>query len=141
MLKSCLLYFHEVNLKKMVQYSVQEYADMLRCYETAGGRSSNAAANLYRERFPNRQRFPNHRVITRLLIRIRNGEQFVPQNAGAGAPRRIRRPWIQERILRLIRNNPRTSLRVIARALNLSYSTVRATVSEAGYVVLYLKYN
>lgn len=115
----------------MPVYTEREYNDMIRCFEAAGGRSSNAAANLYRQRFPNR-RHPDHRVFTRLMIRDNQGGHVVPPNDRAGAPRRVRNPRVEERIIRHIRNNPRIGLRQVASNLNLSYTTVQATVKEAG---------
>lgn len=114
----------------MVVYTHQEYKNMLKCHTLTGG-NCHRAAEMYKEKYADDQRFPGHQVITRLIIRINEGGPMVPDNKNiSGRPRSKRTAVMEENILEYVREHPRTGLRQVARKFKVSYSIVQATVKK-----------
>ncbi|XP_043467051.1 uncharacterized protein LOC122501559 [Leptopilina heterotoma] len=115
----------------MVVYTEKEYLQMIQCHALSGG-NCHRAAQLYREKYPDNQRFPGHQVITRTMIRINEGGPIKPDNKNiSGRPRSRRTAEVEEKILEYVREHPRTGLRAVAKKYGVSYSMAQATVKEA----------
>lgn len=103
---------------KMPQtYSAREYAEMYFIYGLCDGNARQAALT-YRQRFPNRERYPDHRV----FLRVRNAylEGRIPGNVV-----REGRPNVDERpVLAEVEADPSTSVRVISRRTGVAGTTV-----------------
>ncbi|XP_029175007.1 uncharacterized protein LOC114943535 [Nylanderia fulva] len=103
----------------MADYTSAEYTDMIIVYGAAG-ENARAAARLYAERFPERERHPYYKTILNCVQRARETLGVVmPNRRNVGAPVRyhVRE---EERILRAFEENPRTSVRRVSRMLGLS---------------------
>jgi len=102
-------------------YTAEEYTDMLITYGMAG-ENILAAAQLYAERFPDRERHPDHNVIFQCVQRARETGFLCPQRH-AGVP--MHRVSDEERILETFEENPGNSIRRVSRMLGLSHYMVR----------------
>ena len=103
---------------------------MVICYAWAEG-IGTAAARRYRELYPNRDRFPDSRVIVAACRRMREGELVPRRGVNGGRAATLRTPALEEQIIGILERDPCTSLRVVARQMDISQSTVnRITRSE-----------
>lgn len=107
-----------------MEYSNEEYCDMLLIYGEYGQRSELAARE-YARRFPH-HRAPSPRVFTRLINRARQTGSLVPNRRDIGG-RNYEAYTIQneEAVLACFNQDPCTSIRTISRTLNLSRNTVQ----------------
>ncbi|XP_018402804.1 PREDICTED: uncharacterized protein LOC108779798 [Cyphomyrmex costatus] len=114
----------------MASYTLQEYTDMIIMYGVAR-ECGFAAARLYAERFPARERHPDSNVILRCVRRFRETGSVLRTGQYAGDGMHID-VADEERILQAIEENPRSSTRGIAHALGLSRYAVRITLRRNG---------
>ena len=111
-----------------MNFTAEEYTDMIVCYGLAG-ENAFAAARLYTERYPNR-RHPTHVTITRCLQRSRETGVLLPQY-NLNVPRR-RHINVDEEVLRAFDENPGNSVRRVAHELDVPKSTVHRILRENG---------
>lgn len=109
------------------QYSPREYANMHLLYgETRC--NARAAARLYRERYPNEDRYPDHRVFSRVHRAYTEGR--IPGTGvggvSEGRPQRVN----EELILREIEEDPSASVRTISRHLDIPRTTVHRVLKK-----------
>ncbi|KYN05955.1 hypothetical protein ALC62_03107 [Cyphomyrmex costatus] len=114
----------------MASYTLQEYTDMIIMYGVAG-ECGFAAARLYAERFPARERHPDAHVILRCVRRFREMGSVLRTGQYAGVRVNID-VADEERILQAFEENPRSSIRGVARALGLSQYAVYITLRRNG---------
>ena len=98
----------------MERFTNAELADMHLMYGAAAGNASRAA-QLYRERFPNRE-VPGHRFFTNLHRRLRETGSFRVNRLETGRPRNNH----QEEIIQHFEEHPRDSTRSAAQILGIS---------------------
>lgn len=112
-----------------MEYTATEYADMIIVYGAAG-ENARAAARLYAERFPGREH-PSYHVILRCVQRLRETGSVMRDQRRIGAPMRLA---INEEamILRAFEEDPRSSVRRVARRLGFSRRAVYDTVRRNG---------
>lgn len=106
-----------------MEYTPQEYTDMIICYGMAN-ESVRGAARIYAERFPNRERLPSLNVINNCIRRARETGNLMPdyRNRG-GAPERVT-VQDEEEVLQDFEANPKNSVRRAAHTHELSRNTV-----------------
>lgn len=97
----------------MTTFSAREYGEMIMCYGEARG-NSREALRIYVDRYPDRRHPSDSRIITGAYQRLLENQPIVPSQEGAGRPIRGQ---TQERILELVRRNPRLGTRTAARLL------------------------
>lgn len=98
-------------------YTPREYAEMHYIYGMCGG-NARLASREYRNRYPNRERYPDHRVFIRVHNSYLEGEM-------PGAVQRTGRPrGDDEEVLALVEEDPFTSIRRVSRATGVSIATV-----------------
>ena len=114
----------------MAEYSAEEYTDMIIAYGVAG-ENAHAAARLYAERFPARERHPDGNVFLRCIRRLRKTGTMLQTRRYAGARMDIRVD-VEERILRMFEENPGSSVRRVAHALGLTRYVVHRTLRRNG---------
>lgn len=114
----------------MAEYTAVEYTDMVIAYGRAG-ENARAAANIYAERFPDRERHPDHKVILRCVQRARETGSLLLNRRNAGAPLNTRADE-DERILQEFEENSGNSVRRVARLLELSRNVVHRTLHING---------
>ncbi|CAD6215492.1 GSCOCG00012846001-RA-CDS, partial [Cotesia congregata] len=85
------------------------------------------AVRLYRARFPN-ARQPSAHVILGAIARLRETGSVLPNHRTAGAPRNVRNPQNEQRIIELAEENPGIGIRGIKLRTGLSYGTVQRTI-------------
>jgi len=61
----------------MAEYTAQDYTDMIILYGVAR-ENACAAARLYTERFPERERHPDYKVTLRCIRRVRETGSVLP---------------------------------------------------------------
>jgi hypothetical protein len=107
------------------EYSQREYAEMHFLYGFCNG-NARAAAREYRQRYPDRDRFPDYRV----FLRVHNSylEGVLP---GQHAPR-LGRPVVRDpdNVLRELRMDPMISQRRLSRNLGIPRSTVQLIIKR-----------
>ncbi|XP_074030951.1 uncharacterized protein [Leptinotarsa decemlineata] len=99
----------------MAEFTSHEQADIIFMYGRADGNAS-LARRLYQERYPNR-RVPNVRVFSNTYRRL--SESGIHHAEPAVNPGR-HNVNVEEQILAAFEADPTTSIRVVARDLNLS---------------------
>ncbi|KAJ8974419.1 hypothetical protein NQ317_015474 [Molorchus minor] len=111
----------------VMEYVFNELADM---HLILGECRMNcrAAARLYSERFPNR-RTPHHTTFALIDRRLREYGSFKKQAINAGRPRQVP-PEVEEEILNVVENEPRRSVRSVARQLNVCKTNVHRTLKQ-----------
>lgn len=114
----------------MADYTTDEYTDMIIVYGVAG-ENARAAARLYAERFPERERHPYYTTILRCIQRTRETGSVLLNWRNAGAPIR-HHVYEEERILRAFEENPRNSVRRVSRMLGLSRYLVHHVLRQNG---------
>ncbi|GBP15053.1 hypothetical protein EVAR_6693_1 [Eumeta japonica] len=87
-----------------------EYGEMIMCYDEARGNASEAL-RIYVERYPDRQHPSDSCIITSAYQRVLKNRPIVSNQEGAGRPVRSE---TQERVLDLVRQNPRRGTRTAA---------------------------
>ncbi|GBP12801.1 hypothetical protein EVAR_6125_1 [Eumeta japonica] len=102
-------------------YSAVEYANMHLIYGECRGNASQAAA-VYRERYPNLNRYPDYRVFIRLHAALREG-RFPGTGVGGASEGRPQRVNPDEK-LRLVAADSSISIREISRHTGISTRTV-----------------
>lgn len=110
-------------------YTNEEYYDMLMALGECHGQHY-VAARRYAELYPNRARHPSANVILRAAQRLHESGSVLPNKKDCGRQRTRRDVRNVETILRAVEQEPETSIRVIAREHDLSYSTVQRTLKE-----------
>lgn len=102
-----------------MSYSAREYADMHFLYGYSDG-NAHAAAREYRVRYPNRQRFPDHRVF--LYVHRCYEEGKIPGHTER--PGRPRDDINDEMLLNMVEDDPTTSVRRLSRQTGISRASV-----------------
>ncbi|KMQ89961.1 hypothetical protein RF55_10339 [Lasius niger] len=87
----------------MAEYTAEEHTNMIIVYGVAG-ENARAAARLYAERFPERERHPDHKIILRCIRRAQESGNLMLDRRNAGAPVQ-NRVNEEERILRAFEEN------------------------------------
>lgn len=90
----------------------------------------NVAARRYAELYPNRARHPSPTVILAVAQRVHETGSVVPNKHDTGRYREARNLRNTEAVIRAVEQNPESSIRVIAREHNLSYSAVQTILKE-----------
>ncbi len=101
-------HFPTRSFSKMAHYLNDECADLVYCHGLAEG-NGNAAGQMYCEKYPNR-RHPSPKVIRNMFIRLKELACFYT----TASQQPLRTLKTEERILELIQENPRISVREIA---------------------------
>lgn len=109
-------------------YSFDEQTDMLLVLGFCN-RNCRQSVRVYHERYPNRRR-PCRKTFANVERRLRERGSLQRTNKLAGRPRNVRNPEVEEDILQMVEDDPRTSSRVISRQLGVSKSTVNRTTRE-----------
>lgn len=107
-------------------YSSQHIADIHFVYGFCNG-NANRAVREYAQRYPNRPT-PNARTFIRIHLRLSENGIRKPANERV----RLVSPEEEEEVLRLITEDPRLSVRLIANRLNLSRWTVWRILKREG---------
>ena len=94
-------------------YSAREYGNMLMCLGEALGNAS-LALRIYRNRFPNVRHPSDSRMITAAFQRVLENRPIAPIATGGGQQVNVQ---TEERILNVIRQNPRLGTRSAAKLL------------------------
>ena len=102
-------------------YTNSEMCDMHFVYGQANGNSS-LARRLYEEKYPQRV-IPHHGIFARLHQRLAETGKFSKNTTDVGASVKVT-PEEEEAVLNYINENPTTSIRKMALALNLTHSTI-----------------
>lgn len=113
-----------------MDYSAQEYTDMIYCYGMARG-NSRAAERIYAELFPNRERHPSRDTIRQCFRRARETGILLVQRQNHEVPVR-RHVNVDEEVLHAFEVNPQNSIRRVARALGIPQTTVHCILRENG---------
>ena len=92
----------------MSSYTTREYANMHLIYGECRCNAS-AAARLYRERYPNAARYPDHRVFTNVHRLLFSEGRLPNQTHGGGRPTNP----MEEEVLQAVEEDPSTSVRAI----------------------------
>lgn len=100
----------------MPHYTNEEYADMIMAYGAARG-IGREAQRIYHEMHPNR-RLPHHDTFSTTYRRLRETGNLNFQEPRINV--RQHNAAIDERILQAFEEDPTTSIRAVARALNLN---------------------
>lgn len=112
-------------------YTSADYTEMIILYGECN-RNAVATARVYRERFLNRDRYPDKNTILRAVQRCRETGNLMPNNVErVGRPRVVRNVVNEERVLAAVRADPGTSTRRLERRIHISRSTInRITRTE-----------
>lgn len=113
----------------MAQYTNEEYYDMLMALGECQGQPY-VATRRYQELYPNRARHPSATVILGAAQRLFETGSVLPKKQDCGRLRNARNLRSVETVLRAVNQERETSIRVIAREHNLSYSTVQRILKE-----------
>jgi len=111
-----------------MDFSAEEYIDMIITYVMAG-ENARAAARLYAEQFPGRERHPTFGTILRCIRRSMETGSVLLNRENVGAPVHHR---IEERILRAFEDNPRNSVRRVADMFGMSSIVVHRLLRQNG---------
>lgn len=111
-------------------YAAAEYIEMIMIYGECG-RSAREAATVYRERFPNRNQYPDHKTILNAIVRGRETGQVTPNRSEIGGPtRNVRTVENEEIVLNMFQENTTISQRVVSRQMAMSRSSVQRILKE-----------
>ena len=113
----------------MATFGNQEYYDMIMALGECHGQY-HVAARRYAELYPNRERHPSAAVILRAAQRLYETGSTLPNKRETGRDRVARNVRNTKTILNVFEQNPETSIRVVAREHDLSYSTVQRILQE-----------
>jgi len=116
-------------IKKMASYTNEEYYHMLMALGECQGQPY-VAARRYQELHPNRARYPSADVILGAARRLYETGSVLPNKKDCGRLRSARNLRNVEEVLRAVEQEPETSIRVIAREHDLTYSTVKRILKE-----------
>ncbi|XP_057329922.1 uncharacterized protein LOC130670526 [Microplitis mediator] len=106
------------------QYSASDYADMIMLYGECHYNARDAC-RVYAERYPNRARHPNHRVILGAAQRLWDTGNILPARVErVGRPRDIRNLRNEDRVVDAVENDPHTSVRKLERQLQISRTSI-----------------
>ena len=122
----------------MAVYSLEEYYDFFLIYLENDEDPVQASIN-YRQRVPNRARFPDDRVFRRLGIRMRYSGRLVPEQ-NAGGRRREVPEELEELILDHFAADPHLTIRTAARRLHTTYHSVQSTLKIHGWHAYHEKF-
>jgi len=111
-----------------MNYTTEEYVDMIYCYGMARG-NARAAERFYAELYPNRNRHPSYHTIIQCYRRARR--------TGILQRKQYERPVqrcadLDDEILRAFEENPHNSTRRVARTLGVAQRTVWRILRENG---------
>lgn len=109
-------------------YSTREMADMIFCYGLANGSNREARAR-YVQNYPTR-RVPSQKLFSKLFQRLAETGFLTPRVIDRGRTRSLRTPDMEERILRRVEEDPRTSVRRIAAAEGINHRLVWSILHE-----------
>lgn len=112
-----------------IVYTAQEYANMHLIYGECA-MNANAAARLYRERYPNEPRYPDYRVFIRVHQCYREGRFPGRGVGGAAEVGQLINPQHEEIVLHEIEADETTSTRAIARRTGVPKSTVHRILKK-----------
>ena len=103
-------------------YSNNEYVDMLLLYGETH-KNAREAARVYRERFPNRAKFPNHKIIIAAEQRLRQTGSLIKKKVNVrGRP--VRNQENATNILAAVAANPHVSSRRLSEDSGISQRSV-----------------
>ncbi|GFW55437.1 DUF4817 domain-containing protein [Trichonephila clavipes] len=105
----------------MTSYTNQEMADIDFIYGVADG-NAQEAQRLYGERFPS-SRLPNRKTFECLHRRFRKTGSFVRGIQDTGRTKNAKKPELKERVLREIREQPKTSTSSVSVGANVNHMT------------------
>lgn len=111
-------------------YTVDEYIQMVRMYFIAG-EVYEAAARLYRQRWPNR-RHPHPETIAAAHRRFMQNGNVLPRHADHGRPPYVLNPALEEQIEDIFENAPSRSVREVSRETGVSKTTVHKVIRDTG---------
>ncbi|GBP43827.1 hypothetical protein EVAR_82259_1 [Eumeta japonica] len=112
----------------MSAYTTHEYANMHLIYGECRCNAS-AAARLYRERYPNAARYPDHRVFTN-VHRLLFSEGHLPNHEhGGGRPANP----MEDEALEAVEEDPSTSVRAIEITTGVRKSTAHRILKNMNY--------
>lgn len=106
----------------MAEFSLEEYADIIFVYGFANGNDREAARE-YQRKFPDR-RIPDRRVFSRAFQRLRETGSAAPHRAERRSGISEYSADIDQQIINIVRTDPETSTRQIARRLGVSSKKV-----------------
>ena len=112
----------------MENYTFSEQTDMILTLGQCHGNAA-AAANCYREKFPNR-RAPNRKTFLRIETRLRENGTFKPNFINNCNVRSVRTPELEEDILEYVEENTTASTMDMARHFFTSKTTVWRALHE-----------
>lgn len=112
----------------MDNYTFSEQTDMILTLGECHG-NAVAAANRYREKFPNR-RAPNRKTFLRIETRLRENGTFKPNFSNNGKVRSVRTTELEEDILDYVQENPTASTLDMARHFLTSKTTIWRVLHE-----------
>lgn len=114
-----------------MEYTFNEYSDMLLCLGAMDGVAA-AAAREYAARYPGR-RHPDANVIRRVEARLRETGQLMPVVANRGRQRTVRTPALEEQILAAVEAEPGRSIRGLAREFGADIHIVHNVLRGENY--------
>lgn len=118
-------------------YTASEYCDMHYLYGASLGNAAEAR-RLYAATFPNRQ-LPSDKVFTRVHSRLRETGSFEVNKRDTGRPRTVRNVEFEEQVLEMFEDDPRLSVRSVARQTNTSSSSVWRILKEENLYPFHLQ--
>lgn len=108
-----------------------EKVDMILIYGEAQ-KNARVAANIYRQRYPNRY-LPSYKMFARLETMLRRNEQAFSSRKGKPIRRRARSDEKVAQVLQYFENHPKNSIPNASVELNMSYSSVQRILKENRY--------
>jgi hypothetical protein len=95
------------------------------------GNNAREAVRLYREQFPQKQSYPDHKTILKLIARSRETGQMQPvRREVGGAPRNVRTVEHEEAVLNVFEEDGTRSIRTVSREMGLSKSSVQRVLAD-----------
>lgn len=125
----------QVIVKRHMEYSLDEYNEMKDCLVLQNNNYHLASA-MYRERYPNRLRYPDHRVFQKLHRRIQSTGSSVPKHDYGGKKKNNPNELVDLILAAYDEReggNPNLSTKVLAIRVNVSQSKVWRILNDKGY--------
>lgn len=114
-------------------YTREEYYEMFRIYIEFGG-NPLLASNDYRIQFPLKERFPDYRVFDNLDLRMRLGSgSLIPVHHTKGRSSNNNLQELEFLIITTFQENPKFTIRPVAKLLLTYYSFVWRTLKKHGF--------
>lgn len=112
-------------------YSSNEYADIVILYGECNQNARRTALQ-YADLYPNR-RHPDHRTIIKVIQRLRDQGSYRTPMIDTGAPRHVRTPDTDDRILMIFNECPETSVREVSHRIGVSKSTIHRVMKGENF--------